>query len=459
MKSWAGVILAGGKGSRMVSRLPKVLHKVCGKEMFRYPVDALKQAGLGQIYVVVSPEVEEPIRNLLGDTVAYVVQTKPLGTGDALLSISNYLQGKADHLVVIGADSPLITSYMLNNLVAFHMGNNLCISLLTAHNSPNDDMGKVTRDTDRKIKAIIEVGSEKGPIGHETEINGGVYCFESAWLWENLAQIQPSPNGERLLTALISMGSSDGVNIDALVHPDPRDLLGVNNRLQLTLVEAIERKRIQEKWMRKGVTLIDPASTFIDTTVTLGQDTIIYPNTLLLGHSHIKENCILGPGTFIKDTSIGSQCHIRMSAIEGATLDEDVEVGPFSHIRSGSHLERGARIGNFAEVTESRLGHGVKMGHFGYVGNADIGANSNLGAGMVTCNFDGLTKNNTIIEENVLVGSGTMFIAPVRIGAGSATGAGAVVNKDIPANRLAVGIPAKIVRSKKGRHKNKSSDS
>ena len=458
MEGWAGVVLAGGSGSRMKSCIPKVLHKVCGKEMIRYPVEALREARVGRICVVVSPQVEQEARSLLGDTVEYVLQSQPLGTGDALLCARSALEGKAAHLLVINGDLSLATGTVLKEFMDVHLEKDLTMALLTARGSLHEDMGRVVRDGKGKITAVVELGQQSSATEPVTEVNGGAYCFKDAWLWDNLRQVPPSPSGERYLTALVALASSQRAGVDALVRPEPQELLGVNNRLQLACVEAIARQRIREGWMREGVTLIDPPSTFIDATVSLGQDTVIYPNTMLLGICRIGANCVLGPGAMIQDTSIGEGCHVSMSVLEGATLEEDVRVGPFSHIRPGSHLERGVYVGNYAEVKASRLGRGVKMGHFSYAGDADVGPNANLGAGMVTVNFDGVSKHRTIIEEDALIGSDTMLVAPVRIGARSATGAGAVVTKDIPADRLAVGIPARIVRKQKTPRTTKGSD-
>ena len=246
------------------------------------------------------------------------------------------------------------------------------------------------------------------------------------------------------------MAPQEDSKVIGIAADDPTELQGVNNRLQLAQVEEVLRQRIRQQWMLAGVTMVDPSSVYIDADVYIGQDTLILPNTMLLGRTKIGEECQVGPGSVIRDSTVGSRCRVTSSMLEEATMEEGADIGPFSHLRPGAYLESGVHIGNFAEVKESRLGSGVLMGHFGYVGDASIGANANLGAGMVTCNFDGKYKHRTVIEEGAFVGCDTMLVAPVKIGAAATTGAGAVVTNDVPSGRLAVGVPAKIV-GKKGK--------
>ena len=245
------------------------------------------------------------------------------------------------------------------------------------------------------------------------------------------------------------MAASEGFRVEALDCGDPREVLGINHRVQLAEAEALMRGRIRERWMLEGVTILDPASTFVDAAAILAPDTVIYPNTMVLGKSAIGSGCTIGPGTVVRDSTIGDDCKVVASFLEEAVVEDSVEIGPFSHLRPGAYLESDVHIGNFSEIKNSRLGRGVAMGHFGYVGDASIGARANLGAGMVTCNYDGVAKHRTVVEEGAFIGCDTMFIAPVRIGAGASTGAGAVVTKDVPPNRLAVGVPAKIMAPKK----------
>jgi len=298
------------------------------------------------------------------------------------------------------------------------------------------------------VVAVVEAKSWMEPA---EEVNGGVYCFADSWLWENLARIEPSPGGERYLTSLVAIGAARGDRIWGVVAADTDNILGVNNRLQLAQVEAKLRQRIREHWMLAGVTLLDPASVFIDADVAIGRDTVILPNTMLLGQTHIGEECEVGPGSVVRDSTVGHRCRVTTSVLEESVLEGEVTVGPFSHLRPGSYLELGVHVGNFAEVKNSRLATGVAMGHFGYLGDATVGGRVNLGAGMVTCNYDGKEKHRTVIEAGAFIGCDTMLVAPVTVGAEAVTGAGSVVTEDVPPGQLVVGVPAKIKERKRKR--------
>jgi bifunctional UDP-N-acetylglucosamine pyrophosphorylase/glucosamine-1-phosphate N-acetyltransferase len=450
---WAGVVMAAGRGTRMKSKVPKVLHKVCGQELIIYPVEALRRAGVSRIVVVFSPETEDSIKGLLGDSVEYVCQGEALGTGHALLQAAPLLKGGADNVLVLNSDSPLIRSATLERLSALHQSTGACVTLLTAASGPQEGLARVLRDDRGKPAEIIEAAdlAGKGDALHEvpSEVNGGAYCFRAGWLWDNLPGIEKSPVGEFYLTSLVSMAVSHHAGVEALVAEDHREVLGVNNRVQLAQAEAAMRQRILEHWMMEGVTVMDPASTFLEAMVEIGQDTVIWPNTMILGRSRIGSDCAIGPGSVIQDSVIGDKCQVKASFLEEATLEESVEIGPFSHLRPGAYIERDVHIGNFSEIKNSRLGQGAAMGHFGYVGDASIGAGVNLGAGAVTCNYDGVMKHRTVVEEGAFIGCDTMLVAPVTVGRGAVTGAGSVVTKDVPPGRLAVGVPARIRESKK----------
>ena len=452
MVLWAGVVLAAGKGIRMKSKVPKVLHKLCGQELIVYPVEALRNSGIKRIVVVVSPEIEEGARQLLGDTVEYVCQAQPLGTGHALLQAADLLKGQSDQICALGADSPLISSGTLERLASHHLANGYGLTLLSASDCLEEGLGAIVRDGAGKVIAIREASErsetdEKGPY----EVNSGAYCFNAPLLWEALQRIEKAPAGEFYLTSLVGMAASEGDNVAAVVCEDPLEVLGINDRLQLAHAEAVMRQRIRDHWMREGVTILDPPSTFLDLSVELGQDTVVYPNTMVLAGSKIGASCTIGPSTVIQDSTIGDGCKVMASYLEGATVEGSVDIGPFSHLRPGAYLETGVHIGNFSEIKNSHMGRGAVMGHFGYLGDATIGPKVNLGAGMVTCNYDGVAKHRTVVEEGAFIGCDTMLVAPVTVGAEAVTGAGAVVTKDVPPRRLAVGVPAKIKNGKKTR--------
>ena len=448
MVQWAGVILAAGVGARMKSRLPKVLHPVCGKEMIRYPVELLRRLDIDRIVVVVSPANAPTVKNLLGDAAEYVIQPAAQGTGDALARAQEVLAGKADNLLVLGGDSPLVRENTLRQLMDSHLDSDSIMTILVGQVTATGDLGRIIRDGSGQVSAIVEAVDANEPPDSPGEANGGVYCFSASWLWENLEHVEPSHNGEQYITSLAAIGAAAGRKVIGVVAEDQNELQGINNRFQLAQVEGVLRQRIRQKWMLAGVTMVDPDSVYIDDEASIGQDTLLLPNTMLLGGTKIGEGCEVGPGSVIRDSTVGSQCRITASMLEEATIEDGVDIGPFSHLRPGAYLESGVHIGNFAEVKESRLGSGVMMGHFGYVGDASIGANVNLGAGMVTCNYDGKHKHRTVIEAGAFVGCDTMLVAPVKVGAAAVTGAGAVVTDDVPPGRLAVGVPARIIEKK-----------
>ena len=444
MEQWAGVVLAAGQGQRMVSRKPKPLHQVCGKELIRYPVELLQELGIGRILLVVSPFNAGLIHDLLGDDVDYVIQPTPQGTGDAATMAVAALPEDVEHLVMLGSDSPLIRPESVRQLVERHLAQENDMTMLTAAGMLAPDLGRVVRDEAGEVAGLVEASEWEGDKFAPAEVNAGVYCFNRSWLDGSLANVYPSPNGEKYLTALAGMGTAAGSRIDALPSEMPEEIFGVNDRVQLAQVEAIKRWQICEGWMRAGVTIQDPASVFIDAAVAIGQDTVIRPNTMLLGRAVIGEDCEIGPNSVIQNSRVGHRCRIIASMVEESTLEDEVDIGPFSHLRPAAHLERGVHIGNFVEVKESRLGAGTLAGHFSYLGDAAIGANVNIGAGAITCNYDGRDKHRTTIGSGAFIGCDTMLVAPVTVAADAATGAGSVVTKDVPQGLLAVGVPARI---------------
>ena len=449
MEGWAGVVLAGGMGTRMKSRVPKVLHQVCGQEMIRYPITALREAGIERVVGVVSPVTEKRVRDLLGESVEYVRQSEAMGTGDALFQATPLLKDQVSQVVVLQAGSPLIRSATIQALYSLHVAQDACITLLSGHQSIHQKLGEVVRNEEGQVVRIVEPDQSEGSGAQSSEVNGGAYCFQAFWLWDNLGEIPREANGESFLPTLVSMAHSQTMKVEVLESEDSDEVLGVKNRVHLAQIEAILYQRIRQQMMLDGVTMMDPLSTFIDASVEMGQDTVIYPNTMILGKSSIGEECRVGPYSVIRDCRVGSRCLVTASFLEGAVLEEDVSIGPFSRLRTGTILERGVRVGNFAEIKNSRIGQRTAMGHFGYVGDASVGPNVNLGAGLVTCNYDGINHNETIVEDGAFIGSDTMLIAPVRVGAGSTTAAGSVITCDVPSGGLAVGMPARIRKSKR----------
>ena len=443
MEHWAGVIMAAGAGRRMVSKIPKPLHKVCGKELIRYPVDLLQGLGIERILVVVSPSTLAPLQSALGDSVEYVIQPVPQGTGDAAAHAIAALPEDTTNLVLLGSDSPLLRQESIQQLVEKHLGGG-AMTLLTAPDMLAPDLGRVLRNDEGQVVDLVEAADSDQEAWDPADVNAGAYCFSRPWLEEMLPRIAPSASGEIYLTSLVALAAQNGDEVDTVASEMPEEIFGVNDRVQLAQVEAIMRWQILENLMRSGVTVQDPGSVYIDSAVGIGCDTVIRPNTSVLGNTVIGEGCEIGPNSVILDSRIGNECRVTASMLEEATLEDGVDVGPFSHLRPGAYLETGVHLGNYVEVKESRLGRGVLAGHFSYLGDATIGAETNIGAGTVTCNFDGKDKHRTSIGESAFIGCDTMLVAPVSVGDGAATGAGSVVTKDVPQNLLAVGVPARI---------------
>lgn len=441
----SAVILAAGLGTRMKSAQPKVLHPLLGRPFIEYGIKACETA-TGATPVLVVGHGATAVQTALGQRVHYVTQNEMLGTGHALRQAEAWLREQADLVLVTYGDMPLVRPSSLQAVVAKQQTHAGPFTLLTVDSPKLHDFGRIVRNAQGQLQAIVEVAQATPEELRLTEVNPGVYCFRGDWLWPALARLPLSPKGEYYLTDLVAMAVAEGHTVETVTIYDPDEAIGINTRVQLAQAETALRRRINEQWMLAGVTLADPATTYIGPDVQLGPDTCLLPNTHLEGQTRVGANCVLGPNTIVRDSEIGDHCHIECSVVEGAVLAEDVEVGPFAHLRKGARLERGVHMGNFGEVKNSTLGPGVKMGHFSYLGDATIGANTNIGAGTITCNYDGVKKHPTVVGEDVFIGSDTMLVAPVTVGQGARTGAGSVVTKNIPENALAVGIPARVLK-------------
>lgn len=453
----AVVILAAGQGTRMKSRLPKVLHPIAGRPMIQYVLDAVAEL-VEQKAVLVVGYGAEVIREQLGDAVTFVVQEEQLGTGHAVLQAREQVPELADTILVLYGDMPLLSTATLQSLVDTHEARRSSITMLTCIHDDPMGFGRILRDEDGHVLGIVEESDATSEQLAIKELNCGVYCFDATWLWEHLPRLPLRPKGEYYLTDLVGIAVDGGRPVEAIVVDDALETLGINDRLHLARVEGIVRQLIREAVMCAGVTLIDPTSTYIDSDVQIDQDTIIYPNTHLQGNTVIGANTLIGPNTIVRDSTIGDNCRVEASVIEGAVVENDVSIGPFAHLRKGAHLAEGVHMGNFGEVKNSYLGRGVRMGHFSYVGDATVGADVNIGAGTVTCNYDGVKKNPTVIEEGAFIGSDAMLVAPVRIGARAQIGAGAVVTHDVPPDSTAYGVPARVRGSEKEGEQVGSSD-
>ncbi|MFN8495269.1 MAG: bifunctional UDP-N-acetylglucosamine diphosphorylase/glucosamine-1-phosphate N-acetyltransferase GlmU [Caldilineaceae bacterium] len=441
----ATVILAAGFGTRMRSELPKVLHTVAGRPMVEWAV-RLGEAISTMPPVVVVGHGKEQVQALLGDRVQYAVQSELLGTGHAVRQAETLLRGRADAVLVIYADTSLLQISTLQNLMALFEQNRasdkLAMTMLTVTRDDPQGFGRVIRNALGEIQEIVEEVDCTPEQKAIRELNPGIYCFDGNWLWDNLAKIPLSKKGEYYLTDMVGIAVKQGRTV--ITTPAPlEDVNGINTRVQLARAEKVLRQRINEKHMLAGVTLLDPDTTYIDDTVEIGSDTTVLPGCLLQGNTKIGRNSVIGPYSQIKDSEIGDDCRVTSSFLERAHLENHCEIGPFGRLRPGAHLAEGVHMGNFGEVKNSYLGPGTKMGHFSYIGDTHIAAGANIGAGTITCNYDGKNKSKTVIGKDVFIGSDTLLVAPVTLGDNAVTGAGAVVTHDVPANTLVYGVPAR----------------
>ena len=438
------LILAAGLGTRMKTGLPKLLHPLGDRPLLRWSVEACRQATGRDPFVVVGPESAQ-LRSAAGPGVRFVIQSDRLGTGHAAAQAEAELRGKAGLVLVTNADMPMITADTYRRLVQAQAGHDGPFSLLVAETATARGFGRIQRDGRGRLQAVVEEAQASADqlAGHE--LNLGAYCFRSDWLWEHLPRIPLSPKGEHYLTDLVGIAVAEG-SAPLPVAAEEEEAIGVNTLEHLAEAEAALRGRINRGWMQAGVRFQDPATAYIGAEARLGAGTVVLANTHVRGASRIGADCELGPNSILQDAILGDRCRVLASVLEGAELAEEVEVGPYARLRTGTRLGRGVHVGNFGEIKNSTLGAGVKVGHFSYLGDATIGEDVNIGAGTITCNFDGSQKHPTQIEAGAFIGSDTMLVAPVRIGRGARTGAGSVVTRDVPPHTLAAGVPARAIR-------------
>ena len=437
------VVLAAGQGVRMNSDLPKVMHPLAGRPMVRFATDASRALAPENLIVVVGYRADL-VRGAAGEGITFVTQDEQLGTGHAVQQ-AQLAAGQASTVLVLYGDTPLIRPETLRQVVGHHEETGAAVTVLTSRQPDPTGYGRIVRHpgTD-SVLAIVEERDATPEQKAIDEVSSGIFCFRDAWLWPNLVEIPKSPGGEYYLTDLVAIARAQGELVTAWTVADPLEVIGLDHRIKLAQGEAEMRRRINEGWMAAGVTLVHPATTYIDADVEIGSDTAIWPNTYLQGKSRIGRGCTIGPSSVIRDSEIGDRCRVELSVVEQAIMEEDSDVGPFGHLRKGAHLAKGAHMGNFGEIKNATLGPGAKMGHFSYLGDATVGAGANVGAGTITCNYDGEHKHQTVIGARAFIGSGTMLVAPVEIGDGATTGAGSVVTRNVPANSVAYGVPAKV---------------
>ena len=420
--TFAGVIYFAGPGEDFPSSSPAIMQPLSGQPVLQYTLDTLQDVTGKSASLILDRELPNLTEEPLIEDVALVLQEG----SNPITALESKYKENADHLLLAPANMPLLTAATLKKLMGEHL----------APDSPPAITAAYTRSP----------GKQQFDHQDQRENPAGVFCISAYWLWEIESQLPKSLSLNSLLADLVLAASSAGLTVQSFNFIDPEETLVIESLVDLSKAETLMRLRTNHNLMRSGVTIIDPNTTYIDAGVEVGQDTIIHPNTYLRGLTRIGEACQIGPNSLIMDTRIGDRCEVTFSVTESAVLEDDVDIGPFAHLRKGAHLAQGVHMGNYGEVKNSYLGPGTKMGHFSYIGDANIGPGVNIGAGVITANYDGSSKYPTEIGADAFIGSDTMLIAPLKIGAGARTGAGSVVNKDVPPNSLAVGIPARIIR-------------
>ena len=428
----------------MRSRLPKVLHPLAGVPLVRHVVQAARQVAPSAIFAVVPPGAQRQIGAACGDDVECVEQLDPLGTGHALATALPHLSKETKQLLLLNGDTPLLRAQTLEALAHRHTHLQAALTLLAIHLDASlaAGLGRLVRDRDGKPSAIIEAAEEQPGEG-TIEGNVGAYCLDAAWARDAVGRLKPHSNGELYVTDLVALAWEDGRMVEVLTLESAVEGLGVNTREQLADAEAAMQERLRSHWMAQGVTMEDPATTYLHRDVELAQDVVLRPNSRLLGATRVERDVEIGPNAQLTDTLVAERCVVGSSILDGAELEPEVFVGPYCHLRADTYLERGVVIGSHVEVKNSRIGAGSHLGHFCYIGDAILGRDVNIGAGTVTCNYDGARKHVTQVGDNAFIGSDTLLVAPVAVGAGAVTGAGAVITRDVPAGATVAGVPAR----------------
>jgi len=438
MGDTAVIIMAAGKGKRMESNLPKALHNLAGKPILNYVLDTVDQLEVKRKILIVGYKSNK-IRELIGDKIEYVEQKEQLGTAHAVLQTKKLLSDFKGDVLILSGDVPFLTVKTLKKLLKYHQNNNFCCTLISTILKSPKGYGRIIRDKKAEIKGIIEKVDLSADRKKITEVNGGIYCFNKDKLFWALEEVTPdNKQREYYLTDTVEILLKEGLTVGNIIVKDYSEILGINSRLDLTDASRKVYQKTLQDLMLQGVTIVDPNSTFIEQGVKIGQDSIIYPFTIIEKDTKIENSCLIGPYSHLIDADIGKGVRVWASIIESSTVKEGANIGPYAHLRPETVVEKGAKIGNFVELKKTVIGEGSKASHLTYLGDATIGKKVNIGAGTITCNYDGEKKNKTVIEDGVFIGSNNSLVAPVKLGKDSYTGAGSTITKDVPAGNLAI---------------------
>lgn len=442
------VILAAGLGTRMKSATIKILHRAAGKPIIDYVLDVAAEIGASEPVVIVGHQ-REAVQKAIGTRARFAVQDQQLGTGHAVLQAAEALADVAGRrILILSGDVPLTRAETLQQMLEQHEREQNALTVLTMKLDEPAMYGRIVRDADGGVTRIVEAKDASAIEKQIDEVNAGIYVFDGEHLFDNLRNLSTdNAQGEYYLTDLIAVLRRAGHRVGAHVIHDPVEALGVNSRAELATVEAEIQRRVIDRLMKAGVTFRNPATVVIDSTVSIGADSVIYPFVTLEGTTTIGEGCVLEPGVHLINVTVGDDVHLKTGTVaEESSIADQATVGPYAHLRPGTQLGRHVKVGNFVETKKAVFGEGAKASHLSYIGDAEIGAEVNIGAGTITCNYDGVNKHKTVLEDGVFIGSDTQLVAPVRVGKGAYVGAGSTITKDVPADSLALSrTPQRIV--------------
>ncbi|HPD00693.1 MAG TPA: bifunctional UDP-N-acetylglucosamine diphosphorylase/glucosamine-1-phosphate N-acetyltransferase GlmU [Acetivibrio sp.] len=446
MEQMMAVILAAGEGKRMKSKKAKVLHEICGMPLVKWVYQSARNAGINDTVIVVGHKAQE-VKEKLGDEILYAFQEKQLGTGHAVMQAQEHFADKEGYVIVLYGDTPLITAETLKDAISFHKENNNSATVITADLDDPTGYGRIIRSGDGSVLRIVEHKDASDEEKNIKEVNSGMYCFNISDLREALGELDNNNSqGEYYLTDTIEILLNKGKNVKAFKIKDSNEILGINDRIQLAKAGEIIRNRILQRFMENGVTIIDPASTFIDQEAEIGIDTVIYPSTIIEGTTKIGEDCVIGPGSRIVSCEIADGVEVKNSVLLESSIDSGTKVGPFAYMRPGSKIGKNVKIGDFVEVKKSIIGDKTKISHLTYVGDAEIGKGVNLGCGVVVVNYDGKKKNKTVVGDNCFVGCNVNLISPVEVEDNAYIAAGSTITDLVPENALAIARSRQVIK-------------
>ncbi len=443
------IILAAGLGTRMKSSTIKILHRAAGRPIIDYVIDLAADLSPNLPVMVIGYQ-RDSVQKTVGERARYALQEQQLGTGHAVLQAATLLEpAAAKRVLILSGDVPLTRIETLRGLIEEHERSGNALTLLTMKLAEPAMYGRIVRDpASDGVMRIVEAKDASDEEKRIHEVNAGIYVFEGAHLFDNLRNLgNANAQGEYYLTDLLATLRESGQRVGAVVISDPVEALGVNSRSELARVENEIQRRVVERLMSEGVTFRNPSTVVIDSTVSIGADTVVYPFVTLEGRTRIGEGCLVEPGVHLTNVSVGNDVHLKTGTVaEDAIIEDEASVGPYAHLRPGTKLGRHVKVGNFVETKKAVFGEGAKASHLSYIGDAEVGANVNIGAGTITCNYDGVQKHQTIIEDGAFIGSDSQLVAPVRIGRGAYVGAGSTITKDVPPDSLALSrTPQRIV--------------